>query len=140
MNKTISLVAALMMVSGSVAAQTFDEAFNAQRGMNGKGHSFTFEGKSYTTDHPEEVAAAAPANAANAKQLLADAKAQYAKALEVDFGWTLTKGLLSSANKALDAGEFRKSMELSARAQYHSRMGVAQYHQSQQEWLMAVPN
>ena len=59
MKNTISLVAALMMVSGSVAAQSFDDAFNAQRAMHGKGHSFTFEGQSYTTDHPEEVAAAA---------------------------------------------------------------------------------
>jgi len=140
MKKTISLVAALMMVSGGVAAQSFDDAFNAQRGMYGKGHSFTFEGQTYTTDHPEEVAAAAEANAANAEALLADAKAMYADVLAVDFGWTLTKGLLKSANKALEAGDFRKSMQLSARAQYHSRMGISQYHQSQQEWIMAVPN
>ena len=36
-----------------------NEAFNAQRAMYGKGHSFTWDGQTYTTDHPEEVAAAA---------------------------------------------------------------------------------
>ena len=139
MKKTISLVAALMMISGSVAAQSFDDAFNAQRAMHGKGHSFTFEGQAYTTDHPEEVAAAVEASAANATKLLASATAKYAEVLAVDFGWTLTKKLLKSAKKALQAGEFRKSMNISAQAEYHSRMGIVQYHQSQAEWIMAVP-
>ena len=30
-------------------------------------------------------------------------------------------------------------MNLSAQAQYHSRMGLVQYEQSQTEWIMAVP-
>jgi hypothetical protein len=139
MKKTISLVAALMMVSGVVAAHPFNEAFNEQRAMYGKGHSFTWNGQTYITDHPEEIAAAVEANAANATALLAAAKDQYTQVLAVDFGWTLTKNLLKSAGKALETGEFRKSMDLSAQAQYHSRMGIAQYHQSQAEWIMAVP-
>ena len=139
MKKTISLVAALMMVSGVVAAHPFNEAFNEQRAMYGKGHSFMWNGQTYITDHPEEIAAAVVANAANATALLAAAKDQYTQVLAVDFGWTLTKKLLKSAGKALEAGEFRKSMDISAQAQYHSRMGIAQYHQSQAEWIMAVP-
>lgn len=139
MKKTISLVAALMMVSGVVAAHPFNEAFNEQRAMYGKGHSFMWNGQTYITDHPEEIAAAVVANAANATALLAAAKDQYTQVLAVDFGWTLTKNLLKSAGKALETGEFRKSMDLSAQAQYHSRMGIAQYHQSQAEWIMAVP-
>lgn len=139
MKKTISLVAALMMVSGVVAAHPFNEAFNEQRAMYGKGHSFMWNGQTYITDHPEEIAAAVEANAANATALLAAAKDQYTQVLAVDFGWTLTKNLLKSAGKALETGEFRKSMDLSAQAQYHSRMGIAQYHQSQAEWIMAVP-
>jgi len=139
MNKTISLVAALMMVSGSVAAQSFDDAFNAQRAMYGKGHSFTFEGQTYTTDHPEEVAAAVEANADNAAKLLAAAKDQHAAVVALDFDWTLTKKLLKASAKALAAGDFRKSMDISAQAQYHARMGMVQYHQSQKEWVMAVP-
>ncbi len=107
--------------------------------MYGKGHSFTWDGQTYITDHPEEVAAAAEANAANATKLLASAKAKYAEVMAVDFGWTLTKNLLKSSNKALEAGDFRKSMNISAQAEYHSRMGIAQYHQSQTEWIMAVP-
>ncbi|MCS5559510.1 MAG: hypothetical protein NZ738_08925 [Oceanospirillaceae bacterium] len=139
MNKTISLVAALMMVSAGVSAQSFDEAFNAQRAMYGKGHSFTFEGQTYTTDHPEEVAAAVEANADNAAKLLAAAKDQHAQVAAVDFGWTLTKNLLKASAKALASGDFRKSMDISAQAQYHARMGMVQYHQSQKEWVMAVP-
>ena len=139
MKKTISLLAALMMVSGGVAAHPFNEAFNEQRAMYGKGHNFTWNGQSYITDHPEEVAAAVEANTANATALLAAAKNQYAQVLAVDFGWTLTKGLLKSASKALEAGEFQESMNLSAQAQYHSRMGLVQYEQSQTEWIMAVP-
>jgi hypothetical protein len=139
MKKTISLVAVLMMASANVAAQSFDDAFNGQRAMYGKGHSFTFEGQTYTTDHPEEVAAAVEANADNAAELLAAAKAQHAQVVALDFDWTLTKKLLKSSAKALDAGEFRKSMNLSAQAQYHARMGIVQYHQSQAEWIMAVP-
>jgi hypothetical protein len=139
MKKTISLVAALMMVSGVVAAHPFNEAFNEQRAMYGKGHSFTWDGQTYITDHPEEVAAAVEANAANATMLLASAEAKYAEVLAVDFGWTLTAKLLKSATKALEAGEFRKSMNISAQAEYHSRMGIVQYHQSQAEWIMAVP-
>jgi hypothetical protein len=139
MKKTISLVAALMMVSGVVAAHPFNEAFNEQRAMYGKGHSFMWNGQTYITDHPEEIAAAVEANVANATALLAAAKDQYTQVLAVDFGWTLTKNLLKSAGKALETGEFRKSMDLSAQAQYHSRMGIAQYHQSQAEWIMAVP-
>lgn len=138
MKKTISLVAVLM-ISGVVAAHPFNEAFNEQRAMYGKGHSFTWDGQTYITDHPEEVAAAAEANAANATKLLASAKAKYAEVMAVDFGWTLTKNLLKSSNKALEAGDFRKSMNISAQAEYHSRMGIAQYHQSQTEWIMAVP-
>ena len=138
MKKTIYLVAALM-ISGVVAAHPFNEAFNEQRAMYGKGHSFTWDGQTYITDHPEEVAAAAEANAANATKLLASAKAKYAEVMAVDFGWTLTKNLLKSSNKALEAGDFRKSMNISAQAEYHSRMGIAQYHQSQTEWIMAVP-
>jgi hypothetical protein len=139
MKKTISLVAAFIMVSGGVAAHPFNEAFNEQRAMYGKGHSFTWNGQTYLTDHPEEVAAAAEANATNATALLAAAKDQYAQVLAVDFGWTLTKGLLKSAGKALEAGKFQDSMNLSAQAQYHSRMGLVQYEQSQTEWIMAVP-
>ncbi len=139
MKKTISLVAALMMVSSGVAAHPFNEAFNEQRAMYGKGHSFTWNGQTHITDHPEEVAAAVEANVANATKVLVTAKAKYIEVLAVDFGWTLTKGLLKSASKALEAGEFRKSMNMSAQAEYHSRMGIAQYHQSQTEWIMAVP-
>ncbi|MFT5069424.1 MAG: hypothetical protein ACI9S7_001439 [Candidatus Paceibacteria bacterium] len=139
MKKTISLVAVLMMVSGGVAAQSFDDAFNSQRAMYGKGHSFTWDGQTYITDHPEEVAAAVEANADNAAKLLAAAKEQHAQVVALDFGWTLTKGLLKASAKSLADGDFRKSMDTSAQAQYHARMGIAQYHQSQAEWIMAVP-
>ncbi|MCP4789044.1 MAG: hypothetical protein GY881_02275 [Gammaproteobacteria bacterium] len=139
MNKYLPLVAALVLSSSTVAAQSFEDVFNAQRALHGNGHAFTFEGEQYTTDHPEELEAAAPANATNAKALIASAKAMHAEVKAVGYDWTLTKGILKNASKALKAGDFQKAMNLAAQAKYHARMGVAQYHNSKQSWLNMVP-
>jgi hypothetical protein len=128
-----------MLGSSIVAAQSFDDVFNAQRAMYGKGHTFTFAGKRYTTDHPEELEAAAEATAENAKALITSAKALHAQARALGFGWTLTKGIIKSANQAFKAGDFHKAMHLAAQAKYHGRMGIVQYHRSQKEWIKAVP-
>ena len=139
MRKYLLLVASLMLGSSIVAAQNFDDVFNAQRAMYGKGHTFTFAGKQYTTEHPEELEAAAEATAENAKALIASAKAQHAQARALGFGWSLTKGIIKSADRALKAGNFRKAMQLAAQAKYHARMGIVQHHRSQKEWIKAVP-
>ena len=139
MKKYLPLVAALVLSSGSVAAQSFEDVFNSQRALFGNNHTFTFEGSEYVTVHPEEVEAAAEATAANAAALIASAKAKRSEVKAVDFDWTLTSGILKSADKAFKAGDFQKAMNLAARAKYHARMGIAQFHRSQTEWVEAVP-
>jgi hypothetical protein len=139
MKKYLPLVAALVLGSSTVAAQSFEDAFNAERALYGNGHTFTFEGKDYTTDHPEELEAAADATEANAKALIASAKAKRKEVIAIGYDWTLTKGILKSADKALKAGDFQKAMNLAAQAKYHARMGIAQYHSSAQQWIAIVP-
>ncbi|MDP6191208.1 MAG: hypothetical protein QF872_10425 [Gammaproteobacteria bacterium] len=139
MNRYLPLVVAMLLGSGSVTAQNFENLFNGQRALYGAGHSFIFEGKEYTTDHPEELEAAATATADNARVLLASAKSKQAEVKAIGFDWTLTKGILKSAEKALKKGDFHKAMQLAAQAKYHARMGLAQYHRAGQDWINAVP-
>ena len=51
----------------------------------------------------------------------------------------INSNFVSSLIHIAEAGKFQDSMNLSAQAQYHSRMGLVQYEQSQAEWIMAVP-
>ena len=139
MKKYLPLVAALVLSSGSVAAASFEDAFNGERALHGKGHTFTFEGKEYTTDHPEELEAAAEATEANAKALIASAKAKHKEVKAVGYDWTLTKGILKSADKALKAGKYQEAMDLAAQAKYHARMGIRQAERSAQDWVNMAP-
>ncbi len=139
MKKNILLIALFMFNSSLAFSQTYDEMFNLQRALHGKGHVFTYEGKQYTTDHPEEIEAQAVPTEANAKALLASAKDMRSQASKLSYDWTLTTGLIKKASSALKKGEFQKSMDLSAQAKYHARMSIAQYHSAKEEWINMVP-
>ena len=139
MRKYLIIAAALTMASSLATAETFQESFEMNRAMYGKGHSFTWDGKQYTTDHPEEVEAAVEPTKANAEALLATAIAKNKEVAELGFEWKLTRGILKDAQAAIDAGDYQKALALSAQAKYHARMGIAQYHDAENNWHKAVP-
>ncbi len=138
--KTVFAALALTL-SATVAAEpaTYQDAFELNRAMYGKGHSFVWQGKEYITDHPEEVEAAVEANAANATALIAAAKAKNAEVAKLHFEWKLTRDIIKKAQAAADKGDFRKALNLAAQAKYHARMGIQQYHYAQANWHLSVP-
>ncbi len=133
------IIAALAFAPTLVAAETLQEAFEENRAMYGKGHSFTWQGKKYTTDHPEEVEASAKPTKANAEALLASAVAKNKEVAKLGFEWKLTGGILKDAQKALDAGDYQKAMNMAAQAKYHARIGIQQHEYAQQNWHLSVP-
>jgi hypothetical protein len=139
MNKYRVLAVCFIFMAVNATATSFEDTFNANRALYGKGYHFTFEGNSYITDHLEEIEAAAGANLDNAKALLISANNMHKKAKSLGYGWTLTSSIIKSAKKALNAGQYQRSMNLSAQAKYHARMGIAQYHASASDWIMFVP-
>ena len=139
MNRHFLLTVCILLGPNAVAAQSFEEVFNEQRALYGAGHSFIFAGKEYTTDHPEELEAAADANADNAKALIVSAKASHAEVKAIGFAWTLTNRIIKSAEQAFKKGNYDKAMKLAAQAKYHARMALAQYYRSEQDWINLVP-
>lgn len=137
--KKIMLLSALLAVSATVSAQTYNEAFETHRAMYGKGHSFTWEGKQYTTDHPEELEAKVEANQANAEDLIAKARAENEKANAVGFEWKLTRDILKEAEQAVAEGQYQKALNLAAQAKYHARIGIEQHALAERDWQNAVP-
>mgnify|MGYP003958648971 CR=1 FL=1 len=139
MNKYRALTACLAFIAVNAAATSFEDVFNTNRALHGKGNHFTFEGNSYTTDHPEEIEAMAEATLDNAKALLISANKMHKKAKALGYGWTRTPAILKSAQKALNKGQYQRSMNLSAQAKYHARMGITQHNASAFDWIMFVP-
>jgi hypothetical protein len=139
MNTYRVLAACLILASANVVAVSFEDLFNANRALHGKGYHFMFEGNSYVTDHPEEIEAQGEANLDNAKALLISANNMHKKAKSLGYGWTLTAKIIKSAQKALKKGQYQHVMNLSAQAKYHARMGIAQYHASASDWNRFVP-
>ncbi|MFW1677186.1 hypothetical protein ACFVYJ_05315 [Pontibacter sp. JAM-7] len=120
-------------------ATSFAEAFESNRAMYGRGHQFVWQGRQYTTTHPEEREAEQPATLANATVLLASAKAKNSEVAALGFEWKLTAGILQAAETALLSGDYQLAMHLAAQAKYHARMGIRQAHHANQHWLDAVP-
>ncbi|WP_245601029.1 hypothetical protein [Marinobacterium jannaschii] len=138
--KTIFAALALSLSATVVAApDSYQDAFELNRAMYGKGHTFVWQGKEYSTDHPEEIEAAVEANAANAAALIASAKAKNAEVAKLNFEWKLTRDIIKKAEAAAAKGEFRKALNLAAQAKYHARMGIEQYHYAQANWHLSVP-
>ncbi len=139
MKKVIAITAALALAPTFAAAESFQEAFEMNRAMHGKNHVFEWNGNKYNTNHEEEVEAAVKATKANALDLIAKAKAKNKEAAEVGFEWKLTGGIIKDAEKAVEAGEYRKALDLAAQAKYHSRMGIQQHAYAQKHWHLSVP-
>lgn len=138
-NFTLSAALIALIASPLAAAETFDEAFLKYRAMYGSNHSFEWNGETYSTMTMEEELAAKPATKGNAKALLDAAKLKQREAQEVGFAWRDPSKYIAQAEEAMAAGEFQKSMDLSARAHYQARMGVAQAAYAEQNWIKAVP-
>jgi hypothetical protein len=139
MNTYRVLAICSIFVSANVLAASFEDVFNANRALHGKGYHFTFEGDSYVTYHPEEIEAQGEASLDNAKALLLSASNMHKKAKSLGYGWTLTAKIMKSAQKALKKGQYQQAMNLSAQAKYHARMGIAQFHASASDWNRFVP-
>lgn len=137
MKKLLTL--SLLLFPVLAGAQTFQEVFETNRAMYGKNHTFEWEGKTYTTMHPEEKEAQAEPTKANAEALLAAAKADNEKAAAVGFEWRLTRGILKKAEQAITDGQFQKALDLSAQAKYHARMGLVQHAYAEKNWQMSAP-
>ena len=135
---TIAAVAALT-ASSLTMAQSFQEAFDMNRAMYGAGATFEWNGKSYNTNYIEEELASKPANQANAQALFDAAKAKLAEVREAGFAWRDNVKYLKQAKEALEAGEYRKSMDLAARSHLQSRIGLEQAETAKNEWILAVP-
>lgn len=138
MKKTL-LIAALALAPTFAAAESFQEAFEMNRAMYGPDHVFTWNGNQYHTNHEEEMEARVNATKANAEDLLAKAMAKNKEVGELGFEWKLTKDILKDAQKAIDAGEYQKALDLAAQAKYHARIGIQQYHYAEKNWHLAVP-
>jgi hypothetical protein len=139
MNKGLIIAAVLALAPTFAAAESFKDAFEMNRAMYGKNHTFTWQGKQYTTMHEEEAEAAVKATKANAEALLAKAKAKNAEVAKLGYEWKLTRGILTNAQTAIDKGEYRKALNLAAQAKYLARMGIQQYLCAQANWYLAVP-
>ncbi|SIS62231.1 hypothetical protein [Neptunomonas antarctica] len=141
---TLATVLATVLANGiflpTVAvAETFDEAFEMNRAMYGKDHSFSWTGKQYLTTHPEEVEASVEATKENAEDLIVKAKAKNAEVAKVGFEWKLTKGIIADADAAVTTGDYRKALNLAAQAKYHARIGLQQHAYAEQNWQLSVP-
>lgn len=139
--KKITLIAAIAAISASsvTLAESFEEAYLKNRAMYGAGHVFEWNGKQYSTDREEEVMAAKPATKENAMALLDAAKAKHAESQQAGFAWRDTGARLKEAEDALTAGDFQKSMDVSARAHYQARMALVQRDYAETHWIDAVP-
>ena len=133
------LAVALALPTGLVQAETFEEVFNQQRALYGKGHEFTFEGKTYKTFHPEEVEAMAEPNQANAEALIKGAKALQAESAAVGYEWRDVSRYIQQAEAAVGEQQFQRAMDLAARAKYQARMSIAQHKEVEASWYRAVP-
>ncbi|WP_370278304.1 hypothetical protein [Pontibacterium sp.] len=51
MKKVITIAAALMLAPGFATAESFQDAFEMNRAMYGKNHTFKWNGKQYSTNH-----------------------------------------------------------------------------------------
>ena len=137
--KKFVLITALALAPALASAETFEDVFEMNRGMYGPGHTFTWEGKEYTTDHEEEREAAVDATQANAESLTAKAKAKNKEVAALGFEWKLTRDILKQAETAVQEGEYREALTLAAQAKYHARMGIRQHAYSQSHWHLSVP-
>ena len=138
MKKLIAMMA-VVLLSGVAMAETFDEAFEMNRAMYGKGHTFSWEGKDYSTNHPEETEASVEATKENADALIAKAKAENEEVAKVGFEWKLTKGIIKDAESASAEGDYRKALNLAAQAKYHARMGLQQHAYAEKNWQLSIP-
>lgn len=136
---TMTLLAALVLAPALAQAETFQEVFNQQRALYGKGHEFTFEGKTYKTYHPEEVEAMAEPTKANAEALVASAEAKRQEAAAVGYEWRFTGRILKQAQEALAEERFQDAMNLAAQAKYQARKAVEQQAHVASTWHHAVP-
>ncbi len=137
--KKILATAAVILLPTMAVAETFDEAFEMNRAMYGKNHSFAWEGKQYNTLHEEEVEASVEPTQANAEALIAKAKAKNEEAAKVGFEWKLTQDIIKSAEAAAAEGNFQKAMDLAAQAKYHARMGLRQHDDAEKNWHLSQP-
>lgn len=133
------LIAALALAPTFAAAESFQEAFEMNRAMYGPDHVFTWNGNQYHTNHEEELEARVKATKANAEDLLAKAMAKNKEVGELGFEWKLTGGILKDAQKAIDEGDYKAALNLAAQAKYHARIGIQQYHYSEKNWHLSVP-
>lgn len=139
MKKVITIAATLVLAPGFVVAESFQDVFEMNRAMYGKNHTFEWNGKQYSTNHEEEVEAAVAATKENALYLISKAKAKNKEVAELGFEWKLTGGILNAAEKAVEAGDYRKALNLAAQAKYHARMGIQQHAYTEKSWYLAVP-
>ena len=136
---TLTLLAALTLASGVAQAETFQEVFNKHRAMYGKGHEFTYEGKTYQTYYPEEVEAMAEPSRDNAEALVASAEAKRQDAAAVGYEWRFTGRILKQAQEALAEERYQDAMDLAAQAKYQARMAIQQQAYAEENWHLAVP-
>lgn len=133
------IIAALALAPTFAVAESFQDAFEMNRAMHGKDHTFTWNGAQYHTNHEEELEAQVKPTKANAEALLAKAMAKNKEVGELGFEWKLTGGILKDAQAALDGGEYQKALDLAAQAKYHARIGIQQYHYAEKNWHLSVP-
>ncbi|MGB0466599.1 MAG: hypothetical protein ACPGF7_03580 [Pontibacterium sp.] len=139
MKKVITMVAALALTPAFASAESFQEVFEMNRAMYGPGHTFEWNGGKFSTNHEEEVEASVKATQANALDLIAKAVAKNKEVAALGFEWKLTGGILMDAQKAADAGDYQKAMNLAAQAKYHARIGIQQHAYAQNHWHLSVP-
>lgn len=139
MKKTLLLSAAILLTPAWVMADTLQEAFETHRAMYGKDHTFTWQGKEYSTNHPEELEARVEPTQGNATALLELAKAENKKAASVGYEWKLTRGLLKNAEAAIKEGEYQRALNLAAQAKYHARIGIEQHAYAEKNWQLSAP-
>lgn len=137
--KKVITIAALVLAPTFASAESFQEAFEMNRAMYGSGHVFEWNGNKYDTTHEEEVEASVKATKANALDLIGKAKAKNKEVAALGFEWKLTGGIIKKAEKASEAGDFRKALDLAAQAKYHARIGIQQHAYAQIHWQLSVP-
>lgn len=139
MKKSLIIAAALALAPTFAAAESFQEAFEMNRAMYGADHTFSWNGKQYSTTHEEEMEARVKPTKANAEALIMKAEAKNKEVAELGFEWKLTRGIIKDAKAAVTEGEYQKALDLAAQAKYHARIGIAQYHYAQKNWHLSVP-
>ncbi|MBA4501189.1 hypothetical protein [Marinobacterium marinum] len=135
----LTLAASLMVPVAFAQEDTFEQVFNQQRALYGKGHAFTYAGQPYTTDHPEEIEAMAEPTRANAEALITSAEAMRQESESLGYEWRDPARFLKQARTALSENEYQRAMDLAARAKYQARMSIAQYESVNASWQQAVP-